>query len=92
MLARRNLAQHQHPLSVDLRVLNRQNGIGAVGQRRPGHDPHGAAGSDLARKGPRRQTGAENRERQWIVGCRAQRILGHEREAVHHRPREIRAR
>ena len=36
----------------------------------------------------RKASCAENFQRQWIVGRRPLRILGHDREAVHHRPGE----
>jgi len=63
--------------------LRLQDGVGAVRQRRPGHDPHGLAGSDGARERPPRQRLADDDKLQRVVRPRAERLAALQCIPVH---------
>ena len=84
----RDVALGKDAAGLDFDEFDRQHGVGPVGQRRAGHDPHRLPRPHAARKRPARHRLADHLQRQSVVGRRAQRVGRAQGEAVHHRPGE----
>ena len=68
--------------------LGHHHGVGAPGQRGPGHDAHRGARSDLAGEGGARQRLAQHPQRDRVVGPGSEGVLAPHGVAVHGGPRE----